>query len=217
MEPVRVGWCEQPVLDCQLQYTDGSVAAGWVTSNGVLYIRLPVGRPPGGRDYDEDRRLLRQRVTVSQMLSLAEIRERRRGVVRGSGREANSGRVASHVVKEKGEVLAVAKLPEEVGGRLEVVAVKTERVKRFAPYMYDEVRWRTRRRFTKESGVVVQGYLRALFAEAGRNDHAVRYALRRGWRERNGWEQGLEKIGISMRALKGDKGGNESKEDGTKT
>lgn len=135
--------------------------------------------------------------------------------MRGRMGEGNSGRVVSHVLEEKNELLAMAKLPEEVGDAREVAMVEKERVKRFAPYLWDEVRWRTRRRFTREIGVVVQRYLRALFAEAGRSDHAVRYALRRGWREGGGWEKELEKIEVYVKALKGGKGRDEGEGDAT--
>lgn len=194
-------WSEQPVLNCQLHYTDGSVAAGSIAFDGMLYMWLPAGRPPGGRNYDGDRRLLRQRVTVSQMLSLAEIREGRRGVVRGGMKEGNSGRVVSHVVNEKDGVFTMAKLPEEVGGGREVVTVEAERVKRFAPYLCDELQWRMRRRFSRGIGIEVQRYLRGLFEEACSNDHAVRYAMRRGWRDQKGCAQGLERIAVYIKAL----------------
>lgn len=167
--------CDGTVLPCTVQYCNGTSADGFIDSSGSLMVKLPGPRPPGGLDFDSDRHILVQRVGVTQCMTLNDIDRHSRGFVHNLSK-------ASHIVRQEGnERVRIAKLPRSATEPRETTVVATTRVKTYAPHLYEEVRWRTRRRFTKKAGATVQLFMHRLFQRAMLADESARYALRRKW------------------------------------
>lgn len=158
-------------------------------------------QPPGALDYDHPRRLIRLRVSVSQALSAEEVRTGVRGTVRRADGKPDEWRKVGYVVSEEGERASVCLLGTE-GEKRKIVSVEVERLKEKAPGLYEELRWRNRRRYTKENGAVVQVFLKAMVERATRADEAARYAIGRKWREELPAVDGvLRQVSGSLRIL----------------
>lgn len=181
---LNVPWSETPVLQCSVHYQDGTSLDGFLQRNGKLLVNIPGPCPPHGRDYDYDRRMMRAHVQVSQRLTLEEINGCLRGVVHGTNNVPNNARKVSHVfsVLENNErEVVMCKLAERDGAEIGFVSVQTDKLAKYAPHLFEEMRWRLRKRFTKDIGKVVQQYLASLFRRASEADTAARFAYCSGW------------------------------------
>lgn len=181
--PIEVSWSEKPVLQVSLRYVNGSFLDGFIDTEGRLFLSVPGVRPPEGKDYDEDRGLIRVAVSVCQGLTMDEIRTSSRGIVYGGRSAPNSWRKVSHVLREQDGKCVVKLLAEKEDEPGAEAVIETERVQQYVPQFLEEVKWRGRRRFRRALAKSVQQYLHALFERARLNDKAVRYALARGWME----------------------------------
>lgn len=181
-EPEIVSWSEQTVVKCHVQYTNGTTLTGFIDYMGQLTIDIPASCPPNCLSYDLDRRVVSTRLQLTQTLSLQEICSGTRGTVHGPFGRPNSGRRVSHVIKEEKDNCILAKLPAVIGAEIDTVMVPTSKLQSYAPHLYEEKRWRIRRRFTKKNATILQKYLSRMFERARQNDQAVRLVLERGWK-----------------------------------
>lgn len=180
-----VPWSEQSVVKCYIQYADGTSLTGYIDYMGQLTVDIPASCPPNCLSYDLDRRVISTRLQVTQILSLEEICSGIRGTVHGPSGRPNSGRRVSHVVKEEKGNCILAKLPSVIGAEIDTVVIATSKLQSYAPHLYEERKWRLRRRFSKKNATILQKYLCRMFERARRNDEAVRLILERGWKLSN--------------------------------
>lgn len=174
-------WSPWPVLPITVVYADGSTLDGWLSRDGKILVHVPAPAPPAPEHFDATRSLLRLGVPASQGLTLTEARSGERGTVRRADGLPDRFRSAGYAKREGPRGVDVVLL--ERAGRREEVLVGIERIRENGPGLYEELRWRNRRRYTKESGAIVQVFLKAMVERARVGDAAARFAIKRGWRE----------------------------------
>lgn len=201
--PIHVSFLDEPTLSIAICYGDSSTLQGVLSRDGHIWLYIIANQPPAGTDFDFDRRMLRAHIRISQTLTLDEIQHSTRGVVRGYGSSLpNNGRKISHVVEDKRENCVVSLIKTNINDSETRLSISTDRIKKFSPHIFEEAKWRTRRRFTKEQGAVVREYLLAFFKEAARADDDARYVLSREWLHRPyNFQLQLSKLGAALQRL----------------
>lgn len=174
----RVQGFEDAVLDCNICFHDNTQQVGYITRNGELVLVNAASTPRHGVYLDPHVAALQMDIVpVTQLLTLSEITSGIRGHVHGSATGENNGRKVSHIVREDGaDAFLMYKFPDEDPSQVQFESVNRERLRAFAPGLFEEYRSRNRRRFTKAVANSMQPYLESFCARAKMDDTASREA-----------------------------------------
>lgn len=182
LPPSRIGGFDEPVLQVDLIYDDGTSQRAFITRAGQLVGVVPATSPRFAVQLDPDSTCLQfETIAVARLLTMHEIDAARRGVVHGSCATMNNARKVSHIVgADAAGDYVLRRIPHIDYDDVELARLPVELVKTYAPEIYNEYSFRRSATLTKSAANAMLPYLDSFFLRAVQDDLAAREAYQGG-------------------------------------